>query len=356
MLRPRDTRIQPARRNGFTRTDLLAATGSAVVLFAVGSTVLARNGGANDSHYKLMELGQAHACYAGDWNDRQWTALPYDVGQYGGNCSTYLSQSGACPPQQLLGFDSNGAMWAYYLGSSGACAAPGYPGNCGNWTAYRPIEFESGWGAAFIPNTIGFRQYLSQRFYSNEWYAEDDPAYAWASTQFDLPREFSFDGTNYEDSSYCLSPAAMFHPGVFRRPSQGGFRNPSQFADSYRAPSVSQCKYPDLKTRMCERGWYRNAPAAGLAFTAGLDAAPVTLFFDGSVATVSMREAHAQDRIAVASSGFVEGLWSRDTPFDKAGWRLGVQESVDGTYNGFHILTTDGILGRDLLIREKGGF
>ena len=66
--------------------------------------------------------------------------------------------------------------------------------------------------------------------------------------------------------------------------------------------------------------------------------------------------ATSQDRIAVASSGFIEGLWSRDTPFGKAGWQLGVQEPVDGTYNGFHILTTDGILGRDLLIREKGGF
>jgi hypothetical protein len=37
-----------------------------------------------------------------------------------GNCDLYKAQI-ACPPQQLLGWDVNGAMWGYFLGASGKC-------------------------------------------------------------------------------------------------------------------------------------------------------------------------------------------------------------------------------------------
>jgi hypothetical protein len=91
-------------------------------------------------------MSAANASYGADWSDRQFTAMPDDAGLVSGNCATYLTI--ACPPQQLLGWASNGAMWGYFLGAAGQCAQYGYPGNCGNWVVYKPIEF-SGVDAGF---------------------------------------------------------------------------------------------------------------------------------------------------------------------------------------------------------------
>ena len=101
---------------------------------------------------------------------------------------------------------------------------------------------------------------------------------------------------------------------------------------------------------MCEYGWYRGAPSAGLAFNAGRTSSPYTLFFDGSVQSVSMAQAEADDIIVRESSKSGDGLWSDDTPFGANGWQPSTP--VDGARTSFHILTTDGILGRDLLTRD----
>jgi hypothetical protein len=53
----------------------------------------------------------------------------------------------------------------------------------------------------------------------------------------------------------------------------------------------------------------------------------------------------ADDATAAQQTG--DGLWSRDTPYGANGvWS---NEAIDGFYNSAHLLTTDGILGRDLL-------
>jgi hypothetical protein len=41
------------------------------------------------------------------------------------------------------------------------------------------------------------------------------------------------------------------------------------------------------------------------------------------------------------------GLWSRDTPFGEDGYFIDL--GYDGTLLSHHVLTTDGILGRDTL-------
>jgi hypothetical protein len=344
-----DTCIQPTRRNGFTRIELLAATGSAVVLCAVGSTVLARNGGANDSHYKLMALGQAHDCYANDFNGRQWGVIPPNAGAYGDNCSTYISSNGC--PDVLLGRDASNALWGFWLGCNNT------PGSCSNWKFYRPMNFATAdmeIGSFRLANIWGFREYVSRNFYSPDWFAEDDPAYLGASTQFDSTGDFTYpvsalpEGIAY--SSYAMSPAAMLHPDVLRARAEGGFQAPSSFADSYRAPAVAQCTYPSLKTRMIEYGWFRGAPSAGLAFSSGRESAPVTLFFDGSVASITMARAEADDAILRATNKSGDGLWSDDTPLGANGWQP--DGSVDGLRTGFHMLTTGGLLGRDLLSND----
>ena len=344
-------------RRGFSRIDVLFGVGASAVLTCVAVTMPMRGGGGLDSQFKLSELAQANDCYANDFAGRQFGVMPADAGAYGDNCTTYLSQA-HCPNMLTLGFGANGALWGYFLGSTGRCAGGISVGSCGVWYAYRPISFEGeGANSGFfrIPNAVGFREYLSKNFYSPEWYAEDDPTYAGVPALSTHPtQEFIFPAPGipggYADSSYCFSPAAMLNPGVLRAQAEGGFRAPASFADSYRSPAVAQCKHPSLKTRMCEYGWYRGAPSAGLAFNAGRKSSPYTLFFDGSVQSVSMAQAEADDIIVRESSKSGDGLWSDDTPFGANGWQPSTP--VDGARTSFHILTTGGILGRDLLSRD----
>ncbi len=352
-------RLLPGAQRAFTMAELIVAIAATGVVACVGATVLGTRGEGLDAQYKLSQLAQAHACYANDWDNRQWTALPYDAGVNGATCNLFL-MSVTCPNQQLLGRGSGSAIWGFFLGSIGRCAADGYPGSCDNWAAYTPLDFLIGstgnFGAFRMPNMQGMREYLSKNWYAREWFSEDDPAFTAVSAQFNSPAEFTYPVSGLAEGianpSYCLSPAAMLHQDVLRPLAEGGFQNPHAFAECYRAPSVTQCTYPSLKTRMCEYGWYRNAPSANLAFSAGRAANPATLFFDGSVQMVLMASAEYDDAIAREASASRDGLWSRDTTFGKDGYQP--TGTVDGLHTGFHILTTGGILGRDLLQRDGG--
>jgi len=44
------------------------------------------------SMHNLRVLHEALACYAADWNDRQFTAVPDDLGIVGGDCDDYVDQ------------------------------------------------------------------------------------------------------------------------------------------------------------------------------------------------------------------------------------------------------------------------
>lgn len=340
---------------GLTMPELLTALGACTVLLSVTATTVGMKRGGVDAAHKLAELGQAHACYAADWADRQWTALPYDAGGTRYNCAVYTSQV-ACPNQQILG-DDGSPIWGFYLGS-GKCTS--FPGNCGNWNVYVPIDLASDTAAARgafrVYNTWGFRQYLAKNFYAPEFYGVDDPNYVGVSARFGSASEFTYPIANvtggYADSTYCLSPATMFSPDVMRARADGGFQAPSTFDHSVQAPTNAQCAHPSLKSRMCEWEWLRNAPQAGLSFSSGRDAAPYTLFFDGSVQSVRMADAEIDDLIVRDGSKSGDGLWSSDTPLGELGYRP--TGTVDGLATGFHILTTGGILGRDILSRENG--
>jgi hypothetical protein len=341
---------------GVSRVDVLFGAGAGAVLTCVAVTMPMRGGGGLDSQYKLAELAQANECYANDFAGKQFGVMPADAGAFGDSCEAYLNQA-HCPRQLFLGEDANGPEWLYGLGSGGYCAGSGWPGSCGNWEVYRPFNFSAAAaskGFFRIPNAVGFREYLAKNFYSPEFYAEDDPTYAGVPALATAAGEFTFPAPGipegYQDSSFCFSPAAMLNPGVLRAQADGGFQAPASFADSYRSPSVSQCTHPSLKTRMCEYGWYRGEPSAGLAFNAGRKSSPYTLFFDGSVQTVSMAHAEADDIIVREGSKSGDGLWSDDTPLGVNGWQPSTP--VDGARTSFHILTTGGILGRDLLSRD----
>ena len=110
-------------RRAFTIVELLVVVSIIALLIALLLPAVQKGRDkalVSQSVGNLKNLASANELYAADWGDRQFTACPDDAGLVQGNCTTYL-QTIACPPQQLLGWEG-GAIWGYFLGSSGKCA------------------------------------------------------------------------------------------------------------------------------------------------------------------------------------------------------------------------------------------
>ena len=108
-----------ASRGGFTIVELLVVVSIIALLIALLLPAVQRGRDKaliSQSVANLKNLAAANEIYGGDWGDRQWTACPDDAGIVSGNCDQYKAQI-ACPPQQFLGWDVNGAMWGYFLGA-----------------------------------------------------------------------------------------------------------------------------------------------------------------------------------------------------------------------------------------------
>jgi hypothetical protein len=90
--------------------------------------------------------------------------------------------------------------------------------------------------------------------------------------------------------------------------------------------------------------------ASNMFYNQGPMSQPGALFFDGHVSFLPISRYKADDATVLAQTG-TDGLWSRDTPFGARGvYGLGsVWTNVDSSPN---LLTTDGILGRDLLTAD----
>ncbi|MFN5495410.1 MAG: type II secretion system protein [bacterium] len=367
---PSPGRTAPPRR-GFTIVELLVVVSIIALLVALLLPAVARGRDKaliTQSVANLKNLATANETYAGDWADRQFTALPDDSGLVAGGgtdtqCNNYVAQI-ACPPQQLLGWDTNGAMWGYFLGG-GRCTS--YPGSCANWGVYLPITFtgaSAGLGSFRVPNVKAFAAYVGKRFYDPTFYAPKDVLpISNVQKYFTSAAEFTFDGAAYEDSSYCWSPAAMYDSAVLARNGSTlngqGYTNPANLKAAFRSPPVSRAKYPTLKTRMIEHNWLQNTPdspvnpnfAGGTTpwhFNHGYNSAPACLFFDGHIELVGCQRSMQADQRVAPSNGSV---WSQNTPFGNQGYFGG--QSYDFLVDtSFHILTTDGIGGRDVLGAE----
>ena len=359
------------RARGFTIVELLVVVSIISLLIALLLPAVQKGRDKaliSQSIANLKNLASANEVYAGDWGDRQFTTIPDDVGLANGSCTNYLAQI-ACPPQQFLGFDVNGGMWGYYLGSSGKCAQYGWPEACYNWIIYIPISFGGGsnpgggnsFGSFRMPGVKAFHAYLNDRFYDPTLYAPKDMVtISHVSKYFTIAAEYTYDGVNDDDyASYCWSPAAMYDPKVFGRNGAAlngnGYTDPTTLASAYRSPGISRCKYPSLKTRMIEHNWLQNTPDQFVNpnfagnntpwfFSHGYNSAPASLFFDGHIELVGCQRAMQAEQRAGK-------LWSRNTPLGSNGY-YGAQSYDFLVKTSFHILTTDGIEGRDVLGAE----
>ena len=323
------------------------------------------------SAWNLTVLAQAHNAYAMDWEGRQFTLIDRRAGEAQGSLIQFNNMFG-CHPEVILGEDAEERVWGWWLGQYGC--TEGAPGSSGNFTMNKPFSFNlmsQSMGAFRLINARGFHEYVDGRWYSPTFFAPDSIDAKNASRFFKDDAEFAADFGNemlplVSFSTYITSPAAMFDPGVFRAGSRGGWRNPDWgFDDAYRSPAMVNAKHTHLKTQMIEHDWLRGAPTRFSPFFTGTNdapafrrhwffnhgmaASPLALFFDGSVDNIRASQATIDDQRQRSQTG--DGLWSRDTPFGNAGYYG--EYAADSLVSTSHtILTTDGILGRDLLRRS----
>ena len=342
-------------RRGLTLIELMAVILIITIVLSLSVHTLGTNRRTATAAHALgllAKLGQAHALYAADWHDRQVTWIVDDFSRYGDNASAafanYQLINGQPHPWMNLGL-YQGAMYALSQGE------------CDN---YVPFTFDFNCGSYRFPNAKAFHDYVGGRFYEEHFYTPTDTVnYAHVEPWLSNPSEYipsAVIGLMWT-SSFCLSPAAMFSPDVMRAPSHGGWQNPWLLNRGFARPSLSQARYPDLKTHMMEARCNQNAPpdvcnpatspgypypCDPYLFNHGLASSPATLFYDGHVRLLPNSEVIDDDAQVMQQTG-VDGLWSRDTPLGPLGF-FGTITS-DGTIVSHHILTTDGILGRDAL-------
>ena len=357
-----------APRRGLTLIDVLVAVVTIALILAITLPATARLRTASmtdESIVNLLLLGVAHAAYAVDWNERQYTAVVDDISAYGDSQLTafanYHVAGGGCDangdpgchPPTSLGW-CQGSLWSFWAN------------HAGNWVTYIPYRFDSGqttFGSFRLPNAEKFHDYVDGRFYSTTFYAPADlPVREAVEDLLDHPCEFVYTVFAYW-SSYSRSPAGLYAPPVLSLDTTTGlrYRDPWSFDSAHEAPPLTAATYPGLKTMMLEHHWIRNAPkdrcnpnfTAGTYdgcepwyFNHGIDSEPATLFYDLNVRLLPNAEVQAWDQHLIQQTDV--GVWSRDTPHGSNGYFLdvGYDAIVDVSH---HVYTIDGIQGRDTL-------
>lgn len=357
-------------RFGFARADLLTCLASALLIVATMITLL---GAGRSLTRELMSLSNlktlagAHVSYANDWDGRQFTLTPENLALSNGTWPGYYTQFGVCPAPIVLGFGDTfpagqgTGFWGFYM--PGPCSSVGQADNFG---LYWPIQLDSigggelGFGTYRLQNVDGFNSYVNGRFMDPVFFAPSDAqATAAIGPGLESSHPFTYVLADYNStySSYASSPAAMYHPGIFGGDGDPAFKSPFDFESASIAPTVSQCAFPDLKTRLLEYRWLQAPPMLPAIstfetalFNMGADSTPMTLFFDGHAAALSVRKV-ITDNDAVVRGGAPE-LWM-DTEIPIGPW-AGYEGffsnlSIDDARTSFHVFTRGGITGRDVL-------
>ncbi len=340
------------RAKGFTIVELLVVISIIALLIGI---LLPAIGKARDSarlrmsQTNLRNLGAAHQMYASEWNDRQCQYSRDNFGAHGDSVADYSLYDDYIIP---LGW-ADGGLWGFFMDTAGS--------------VFEPINFDTGFGYFRFPNFPAFTEYLSGRMYDPVFFAPKDQHLLedhHLEECFAQPGDLCLpDGQPVVfASSYCNSPAALYSPDVFRNEVDGGWQDPWDLPAGFRAPSLSQSRFPELKTHMIEHQWLQSPPTAcnpnftgctPYFFNHGYESRPCALFYDGHVDVTSTQEAiQAHNRLR-SQSGDTLGLWSRETPLGGT-WFPGspggyfMDDAYDSTSTSFHVLTTEGILGRDV--------
>ena len=367
--------MKTTSRSGFTIIELLVVVSIIAMLVGMLLPALGRardTARVNVSKSNLRQLGIAHQTYAAEWSGRHVTYTRDNLGQYEGDVGLY-NDSIYGNAGNATGFEIHPpivAGWAYT--TSGAYVAFAYWTDQNTNVMFQPINFPGlpndnatadGWGwFRFGVQPKPFNDYVNGRYHDPIYFApKDRGTLEDIEPCFEVPGDFVAipENCNPAWTTYCLSPAGLFSPQVFSLNRREGvyWTPPWKMAAGYRVPSFGQVKYPTLKTHMLEHQWLQNLrlPCNGsflgcepYYFNHGFLSAPVTLFYDGSIRPMGVMEALSSDARAERQSGY--GLWSRDTPFNEAGYFI--DDAYDFVETSYHILTVDGVRGRDTVGRE----
>jgi prepilin-type N-terminal cleavage/methylation domain-containing protein len=371
-------------RNGFTIIESLVVVSIIALLIGI---LLPAISTARDSVRQavsltnLRNMATAHATVAdniADYGSSSDTAFP-----------AYLAVHGVGHPNIIVGWGPDRCgqsqlLYQYML--DGTCSPDhAWAGNAVHWYG-SPFSTVYGFGRFRFPNIQAFNQYLGGRWYSPEFYApKDTQAYSCVEEAFDIPYEVVPQpllpcARERVWSSYCLSPAGMLNPNALSLNTDTAryYRDPWAMPAGLRTPAMSQALHPALKTHMLEHHWLQNRrlecndafTGSGTTggckdptyccephyFNHGRQSSPMALFYDGHAGQVGVRTAELADARMFEQSG--HGLWSRDTPMggdppgtSGAGGGYFVALAYDEANTSFHILTTDGIRGRDTLVQ-----
>jgi hypothetical protein len=315
----------------------------------------------------LRNLAAAHQAYAAEWNDRQFTLVRDDAGLHD-SFAVYPSH-----PDIDLGL---GYLDGEYQMISITMSDASLQANLNFLFPIKPSFRSHGWFR--LPNARAFNQYVGGRFYDRTFYAPKDTIVLESiDNDFDTAWEYTTVDSGLGDirfSSYSLSPASLFSPGVMN--AKDPLLSPdvdAMPAGAFRVPAMSQARHPSLKTHMLENHWLQGRrgssciPGVTISpygcqpyyFNLAMDSAPCSMFFDGSVRVMGVREAAKGDMgvretggrglyFRPGDEGFVEaddlsvnGYWLEFAADSEAG--------LSGAAVGYHILTKDGILGRDTI-------
>jgi prepilin-type N-terminal cleavage/methylation domain-containing protein len=368
--------MSTCRRKGFTIIELLVVVSIIALLIGILLPAVGKardNAQVSVSKNNLRQIATAIMTYAADWADRQVTYVRDNLGLYGGDVTVY---SDTIYGAGAGGVDAHPPMVVGWAWTNGQYTGPwGVFVDTANVAGFQPLNFPGsplgggnaaghGWYRHGIQRKP-LHDYLNGRFHDPVYYApKDRTILERVEPCFQLPGEYiigqSYGGLGSDDcmmwvnyTSYCLSPAGLFSPRVFSDNGEGEFwTEPWTMPTGYTVPSFSQARYPSLKTNVLEFRWLQNTKVpcndAFLGcepyyFNHSYRSIPVTLFYDGSVRLMSVMEAMSSDRRAESQAGY--GLWSRDTTFEDDGFFI--SDGYDFAATSFHVLTIDGIRGRD---------